>query len=399
MKVTQLFPQSSPPVKLTYGPVPPAAGFTVAVTAQRRADELAMLLERRGAKVILAPAIRIVPVVDDAELSLATKELLAIPPDLLVATTGIGFRGWMEAAGEWGVVDPLIEMLGTTRILARGPKARGAVRAAGLQEEWSPESESSAEVLDRLLQEDLHGVRIAVQLHGNSLPEFVEPLRRQGAIVIELSPYRWLPPLDITPLRRLLEMIISYQIDAVTFTSAPAVLMMLELADTEGIRPALVQALENNVMAICVGPVTGEALSRIKVPTIQPPRSRLGALAREVVEQLQARSQVIECMSGSLDIRGQAVVFAGELRPLAPAPMAILRALAVEPGSICSRRKLAQVLPGGSDNDDHAVDVAVGRLRTALGDRRLIQTVVRRGYRLNVCSEFTGVLASLGSDR
>ena len=49
------------------------AGFTVAVTAQRRADEFAMLLERRGAKVVLAPSVRIVPVVDDAELSLASK--------------------------------------------------------------------------------------------------------------------------------------------------------------------------------------------------------------------------------------------------------------------------------------------------------------------------------------
>lgn len=380
----QLASESSPSVEHALNTVPPAAGFTVAVTAQRRADELAMLLERRGAKVILAPAIRIVPVVDDAELSLATKELLSLPPDILVATTGIGFRGWMEAAGEWGLADPLTKMLGQVKILARGPKARGAVRAAGLQEDWSPESESSAEVLRKLLGEDLRGVRIAVQLHGNALPEFVEPLRRQGAIVIELSPYRWLPPLDIAPLRRLLEMIVSYQVDAVTFTSAPAVLMMLELAENEEILPALVQAFDKNVLAICVGPVTAEALSRIKVPTIQPDRSRLGTLAREVVEQLQARSQVIECVNGLLDIRGQAVVFAGELRPLAPALMAILRALATEPGFICTRRTLAHVLPGGSDNDDHAIDVAVGRLRTALGDRGLIQTVVRRGYRLNV---------------
>lgn len=364
--------------------VPPVAGFTVAVTAQRRADELATLLERRGAKVILAPAIRIVPVVDDAELSWATKELLTNPPDILVATTGIGFRGWVEAAGEWGLVDNLTRMLGGVRILARGPKARGAVRAAGLQEEWSPESESSAEVLKKLLQEDLRGVRIAVQLHGNSLPEFVEPLRQQGAIVVEISPYRWLPPVDTAPLRRLVEMIVSYQVDAVTFTSAPAVLMLLRMADEEGILPALIQALEKKVLAVCVGPVTGEVLNRMNVPTMQPPRSRLGALAREVVGQLQKRSKLITCVNGPLDIRGQAAVFAGELRPLAPAPMAILQALAVDPGLVCSRRTLAQVMPGGSDNDDHAIDVAVGRLRTALGDRNLIQTVVRRGYRLNV---------------
>ncbi|MGN6680769.1 MAG: uroporphyrinogen-III synthase, partial [Streptosporangiaceae bacterium] len=44
------------------------AGFTVAVTADRRRDELAGLLERHGARVVLAPALRIVPLADDARL-------------------------------------------------------------------------------------------------------------------------------------------------------------------------------------------------------------------------------------------------------------------------------------------------------------------------------------------
>ena len=38
----------------------PLAGFTVAVTTDRRHDELAGLLERRGARVVVAPALRIV---------------------------------------------------------------------------------------------------------------------------------------------------------------------------------------------------------------------------------------------------------------------------------------------------------------------------------------------------
>ena len=39
-------------------------------------------------------------------------------------------------------------------------------------------------------------------------------------------------------------------------------------------------------------------------------------------------------------------------------------------------------LTPGDGGDEHAVEVAVGRLRTALGDPRIIQTVVKRGYRL-----------------
>ena len=41
----------------------PMAGFTVGVTAARRADELGALLQRRGAAVLHAPALRIVPLV------------------------------------------------------------------------------------------------------------------------------------------------------------------------------------------------------------------------------------------------------------------------------------------------------------------------------------------------
>ena len=44
----------------------PLAGYTVAVTAARRKEELGALLDRRGARVVYAPAIRIVPLSDDA---------------------------------------------------------------------------------------------------------------------------------------------------------------------------------------------------------------------------------------------------------------------------------------------------------------------------------------------
>ena len=76
----------------------PLTGFRVAVTSARRADELCTLLRRRGATVIAAPAISMVPLPDDDELRINTQALLEVPPDVLIATTGIGFRGWMSAA-------------------------------------------------------------------------------------------------------------------------------------------------------------------------------------------------------------------------------------------------------------------------------------------------------------
>src|SRR5262245_26873349 len=86
----------------TVPPAGPLSGFTVGVTATRRREELVALLSRRGASVIEAPTMRIVPLSDDTALRQATERCLTAPLDYVVATTGVGWRGWMSAADGWG---------------------------------------------------------------------------------------------------------------------------------------------------------------------------------------------------------------------------------------------------------------------------------------------------------
>ena len=360
----------------------PLAGYTVAVTADRRREELGALLDRRGAAVVYAPAMRIVPLADDAELGAATRAVLERPVDLVVATTGGGFRGWLEAARAWDL--PLVEHLRSARILARGPKARGAIRGSGLVDAWSPESESSAEVLERLLsgaEGPLEGRRIAVQLHGDPLADLLAALRRTGAEVLAVPVYRWVLPEDVGPLRALVDAAAAGSVDAVTFTSAPAAAALLAVAEDLGRREDLLDALRGPVLAFAVGPVTAAPLHAAGVPTREPERSRLGALAREVVARLPERDPVLAVAGGTLQVRGSAAVRDGRLVPLAPGPVAVLRALAVRPGSVLSQAELVGVLGGGGDG--HAVEMAVTRLRAALG-AGLVQTVPERGHRLAV---------------
>lgn len=373
--------------------VGPLAGFTVGVTAARRADELCALLTRRGASVVHAAAIRIVPLADDTELERATRHVLADPPQLVVGTTGIGFRGWLEAADGWGLADELHRALSSTRIIARGPKATGAIRAAGLREEWSPASESSAEVLDHLLAEGVRGMRVAVQLHGATtewepLPDFAESLREAGAEVLRVPVYRWTAPADLSPLDRLLEMTTTGGIDALCFTSAPAVASLLQRARDVGRLEALLAALgagelPGRVLALCVGPVTAGPMEALGVPTSAPTRMRLGALARHVVETLGPTRSVLQAGGHTLQLRGCGVVLDGELRVVSPSGMAILSALAQEPGRVLSREQLLARMPGAGV-DAHAVDSAMTRLRASLGQAPVLQTVVKRGYRLAV---------------
>ncbi|MGW1886740.1 uroporphyrinogen-III synthase [Streptomyces sp. NPDC001970] len=361
--------------------VGPLAGFTVGVTAARRADELGALLQRRGAAVQHAPALRIVPVADDGELLGATKELIAHAPDVVVATTAIGFRGWVEAADGWGCGEELLACLRGVELLARGPKVKGAIRAAGLTEEWSPTSESMAEVLDRLLEEGVDGRRVALQLHGEPLPGFVEALRAGGADVVVVPVYRWMPPEDVAPLDRLLDAAMARSLDALTFTSAPAAASLFSRAEERGLLPQLLDALAHDVLPACVGPVTALPLQARGLDTVQPERFRLGPLVQLLCVELPSRARTLPLAGRRVEIRGHAVLVDDELRPVPPAGMSLLTTLARRPGWVVSRADLLRALPGAG-RDEHAVETAMARLRTALGAPNLIQTVVKRGYRL-----------------
>ncbi|MGW2279541.1 uroporphyrinogen-III synthase [Streptomyces sp. NPDC001770] len=362
----------------THGPL---AGFTVGVTAARRAEELGTLLRRRGAQVVHAPALRIVPLADDSELLTATRELIDHAPDVVVATTAIGFRGWVEAADGWGIGDRLLERLRGVELLARGPKVKGAIRAAGLTEAWSPASESMAEVLERLLGEGVDGRRVALQLHGEPLPGFADTLRAAGAEVIDVPVYRWMPPQDIAPLDRMLDLTAARGLDAITFTSAPAAASFLDRARTRGMAPEVLGALHDDLLVACVGPVTALPLQARGIETVQPERFRLGPLVQLLCAQLPARSRTLPIAGHQVTVRGHAALVDGALRPVPPAGMALLHALTRRPGWVVSRADLLRALPG-TGTDEHAVETAMARLRSALGSPRLIQTVVKRGYRL-----------------
>ncbi|BFU47036.1 uroporphyrinogen-III synthase [Krasilnikovia sp. MM14-A1004] len=355
------------------------SGYTIGVTSDRRRDELAEQLGHRGARIVLAPALRIIPIADDAELRAATRACLADPPDVVLVSTGIGLRGWLEAAEGWGLADPLRAVLTNAYLVARGPKARAAVRTAGLREHWSPEADSYEEVVDHLTARGVAGLTVAMQLHGDSQPEYTAALEAAGATVIEVPVHRWAPPVDPAPLHRLIDLIAARLVDAVTFTSAPAVAALLRAAGTGA--DGVLDALRTDVMAACVGPVTATPLHRYDIPVVTPPRARLSALVRTIVDELPKRAVQLQAGGHSLTLRGHAAIVDGELRLLAPAPMAVLRALATTPGRVRSRASLLHALPRGAD--EHAVEMAVARLRAGLGAPGVVQTVVKRGYRLS----------------
>ncbi|RBM11198.1 uroporphyrinogen-III synthase [Prauserella sp. PE36] len=261
-------------------------GVTIGITAERRAEEFIGALERHGATVWHAPTISIVPLSGDERLRAATEAVLAADVDFAAVTTGAGFRGWFSAAEQWGLAERLHGTLSRAKVYVRGPKAKGAVRGRGLTEQWSAPGESNRELFEHVLEQGVHGKRVAVQLHGQPLPEFTDSLREAGAEVTELQPYRWQWPADLTPAHRLIDGVLAGEVDALAFTSAPATANLLALARELGVHDEFVARLGKDVVCACVGPVTAAPLTALDVATLQPERQRLGALVKLLVAEL-----------------------------------------------------------------------------------------------------------------
>lgn len=362
---------------------PTLAGCTMLVTADRRAGELGGALQRRGATVRYAPALSMVPNDSDALLVAATRELLAAPPDIAVVTTGIGFRAWVEAADAIGLAEPLLATLRRARLVARGPKARGAIQAAGLQADWVAESETSAEIAEVLLDEGVAGLRVAVQHHGSGADGLDEAFTAAGAHVQSLVVYRWGPPPDPAALEASVRAAAAGELDTVVFTSAPGCAAWLAAADAAGVDEALVGQFEAGALvAAAVGPITARPLLDRGVEPLIPSRGRLGALVRTIVDHYGG-VQTLETAAGRLQMRRRAAVLDGRVLALSPTGIELLRLLADAGGDVVTPAQVLQLLPGES-TDVHAAEVAIARLRQATGSRELVRTVVKRGYRLAV---------------
>ncbi len=115
---------------------------------------------------------------------------------------------------------------------------------------------------------------------------------------------------------------------------------------------------------------------------------------------------VLQVLNGNGTVRFgafEADLHSGEVRKsgsrvkLQEQPFKVLQVLLERPGLLVTREELrSRIWPDASFGDfDHAVNVAVGKLRTALGDSAdnpsFIETIPRRGYRFVALPEFSFV--------
>lgn len=366
------------------------------ITADRRWEEQAELLRRRGATVLHGPTITTHYFGDDEALRRPTAALIADPPDFLVATTGLGMRTWLEAAETWGRAHELRAALARARVIARGPKAAGAVQAAGL-EVWSRSpTERVAEIVELLAAAGVDGRRVAIQEYGMPSPDLGDALVALGAEVIEVPVYRWRLPKEAGPAVRLVDAACAGRLHAITFTSAPAVHNLFRIAEGHGRADELRRRLNDDVVAACVGPVcAGGALEEGIEAPVQPDVGRLGLMVRALSDHLLPRRRSLHLAGTEVVMQGTAVLVAGEAVTLAPLEHVVLTELLSRPGAVVSRTALLRSGWGTSHADPHLLEATIARLRRRLGPGGAAVRPSRgRGYRLEATEQGAGALAA-----
>jgi uroporphyrinogen-III synthase len=347
------------------------AGFTVAVTAHRLVREQSLLFERAHATVVHLPFVGM-ELSPESEAQEAIREVIERPPPVAVFSTGFGTRWLFAIADAIGEAEAFRAAVDSGYVVARGPKARGALTTAGVHVDWQAPGAVGEEVERHLATRIASGTSVFVQLDGVS-DGLACHVGNAGGLVRRVRTYRCCPatsgPDPVTALGG---------VDAVTFTSPVAVTGMVALAGAE--LDATLTRLSSIVVA-AVGPVTARALTAVGIDhAVVPDEHRMGAMVRATAAALAGRA----CsLAPGVEMRGATVVIDEEPVAHPPGELRLLRALVDAQGSVVGKVSLAKVA-GVESDDGHAVEAVVARLRRRLGPAApIVETIPRRGYRFS----------------
>jgi uroporphyrinogen-III synthase len=273
----------------------PLAGLRIGLTGTRKAQETAEYVRRLGGIPIVAPALDTTPI-DGSESSAtdpaaALSELIGADPALLIFLTGVGARALLRLAESVGRETDLRATLERAKVVARGPKALGALKGAKVRVDWLPNEATVEAIVAGLDQFEVAGRTVGIQWSGFVDDQLRAELRRRAGRVVELDLYRHVAPANEAPVLALLDAIRSGGVDFLTFTSAIGVREFFALAERHGRDDDLHSALQSrSTVPVAVGPVTGAALTEVGVPEyVVPAIHTTGGMFRAIEEWVSTR--------------------------------------------------------------------------------------------------------------
>jgi len=379
-------------------PGPPLAGLRVGVTAGRRGPELVEALTRLGARVLWAPTVEAVPE-PAAVVERQTALALAVDPVWVVVATAEGLDRWVDGAG--AARADVLGLLARAKVAARGAKAVAACRRHGVVAVLTSPTERGADLVGLVAGLAEPGDPVVVVADGDASPEVVAELRAADLVVHTVAPYRWGVPAatGTAPGRRLpagelVRALCAGEVDALVFTSPPAVDGLFAVAAALGREAAMGDALSGagtgRVLVAAIGPATAEALEERRIGvSVCPLQPRIPALANALASAPIGFRSFGRLEPLVLDPRTRLVTGPGGAVELSDLQFALLASLARRPGMTCPTSVLLREVWGEGGATAPAarrrLEVLASRLRARLVPIEVhLATVPKRGYRLEL---------------
>ena len=263
----------------------PLRGARIGLTGVRRAEDTAEFVRRLGGVPVLAPAIE---TVSEEATAPDLGPLLRGEYRFVFFLTGVGARALFRVAEERGQTDELRSALSEMTVIARGPKARGALKGSGVTVHWQPSEATLAALAAGLARFDLAGHAALVQWAGFADDAFRAALVNRGARVVDLHLYRHGASSNEGPVLAAIDLIEKGELDFLTFTSAIGVRGFFAIAERHGRDDDLLAALrQGKTRLVAVGTVTAAALAEWETPPpLVPEIQTTGGMFRRIGEFL-----------------------------------------------------------------------------------------------------------------
>jgi uroporphyrinogen-III synthase len=237
-------------------------GRRIVVPETRELDVLARMLERHGATTLRCPLVLIKDHPDAAPIVEWLRRFTSNPPDDLILLTGEGLRRLQGFAARADLEGAFLSALREVRKITRGPKPARRLHELGLKPDIAADPPTSAGVLASLMNFDLRGRRIGIQLYpDNPNHELIDPLRQAGAHPDPVLCYIYASKIEDEAVIQVINEMASGRVDLITFTSSPQVRRLSQVAEANHLEAALQEGLRRTKIA-AVGPLVAQAIEQ-----------------------------------------------------------------------------------------------------------------------------------------
>ena len=222
-----------------------------------RSKAACKIVEELGGQYILAPTLDLKPVNSESLKNLiANKDLL----DWIVFTSPTTITSL-------NLFYPDFLKNLDCKVAVIGNKTGKIASEQGVKVDLIPEDFTAEGLLEEFEKRNITNQTLGIPRTASARPVLPEGLEKLNNKVILAEAYKSLFPMDEDKISDLIAKIENNEIDAITFTSPLTVTNFFKISKN---KEKLADLLSNNLLTVCIGPITGKILDQYNINYIYP---------------------------------------------------------------------------------------------------------------------------------